>query len=162
MDDQPQRTSDTGEGVPPSAGSADENLGWNAGAGDSAGQSGTAATAERMLAQLQTMIDQIATQAAPVVRQVGAKAAELAAAAAERAGPFAHRAADATADASVKLAERSRELAADLRRELASAESPPAAPGTEDVGGPTGTTTAVLDGVDDAVEQSAKDDPAEG
>jgi hypothetical protein len=146
MDDQPNRTGNTGAEGPPAAGTADENLGWNADAGGSAGQSGTGAPAERMLAQLQTMIDQIATQAAPVVRQVGAKAAELAAAAAERAGPIAHKAADVTADASVKLAERSRELAADLRRELGSTESRPAAPGTEDVGGPTGT----------------KDDPAEG
>ena len=68
-----------------------------------------------MIGQLQSMIDSIATQAAPVVRQVGAKAAELAAVAADRAGPLAHRAADATADASVKIAERSRTLAADLR-----------------------------------------------
>jgi len=73
--------------------------------------------ADRMLAQLQSMIDSIATQAAPVVRQVGAKAAELAAAAADRAGPIAHKAADATAGASVKIAERSREFAADLRRD---------------------------------------------
>ena len=73
--------------------------------------------AERMLSQLQAMIDSIATQAAPVVKQVGAKAAELAAAAADRAGPIAHRAADATAGASVKIAERSRELAADLRKD---------------------------------------------
>jgi hypothetical protein len=114
-----------------------------------------------MISQLQAMIDQLATQAAPVVRQVGAKAAELAAAAADRAGPIAHKAADATADASVRIAERSRELAADLRRELAGSDAP-AEPGTETVGGPTGTTTAVLDGVGDATEQSAKDDPAEG
>jgi len=61
--------------------------------------------------------DSIATQATPVVKQVGAKAAELAAAAADRAGPIAHKAADATAGASVKIASRSREFAADLRRD---------------------------------------------
>jgi hypothetical protein len=77
----------------------------------------TGTPADRMLAQLQSMIDSIATQAAPVVRQVGAKAAELAAAAADRAGPIAHKAAEATAGASVKIAERSREFAADLRRD---------------------------------------------
>jgi hypothetical protein len=78
---------------------------------------GAGAAAERMLAQLQSMIDSIATQATPVVKQVGAKAAELAAAAADRAGPIAHKAADATAGASVKIASRSREFAADLRRD---------------------------------------------
>jgi len=83
-----------------------------------AGQSaGAGAAAERMLGQLQSMIDSIATQATPVVKQVGAKAAELAAAAADRAGPIAHKAADATAGASVKIASRSREFAADLRRD---------------------------------------------
>ncbi len=81
------------------------------------GGQGAGAAAERMLGQLQSMIDSIATQATPVVKQVGAKAAELAAAAADRAGPIAHKAADATAGASVKIASRSREFAADLRRD---------------------------------------------
>lgn len=94
---------------------ADETFGWTAPEGEASGQTGT--PAERMLSQLQSMIDSIATQAAPVVKQIGAKAAELAAAAADRAGPIAHKAADATAGASVKIAERSREFAADLRRE---------------------------------------------
>jgi hypothetical protein len=162
MDDQPSRTSDPDAPQQPAAsGSADETFGWTAEGGESAGQSGAGATAEKMISQLQAMIDQIATQAAPVVRQVGAKAAELAAAAADRAGPIAHKAADATADASVKIAERSRELAADLRRELAGGDGS-TEPGTETVGGPTGTTTAVLEGVDDAVEKAAQDDPAEG
>ena len=128
------------------AGSADESFGWTSDTSES-GQGGPGATAERMLAQLQSMIDSIATQAAPVVRQVGAKAAELAAAAADKAGPIAHKAADATADASVKIAERSRTLAADLRR---------------DVGGSSPADGSVLNGVDDAAEQAAKDDPAEG
>jgi hypothetical protein len=94
----------------------DETFGWTAPEGESGGQ--TAGTpAERMLAQLQSMIDSIATQATPVVKQIGAKAAELAAAAADRAGPIAHKAADATAGASVRIASRSREFAADLRRD---------------------------------------------
>jgi hypothetical protein len=160
MDDQPKPTegTETGQG---SSGSADEAFGWTS-EPDESGQ-GAGATAERMISQLQAMIDQIATQAAPVVRQVGAKAAELAAAAADRAGPIAHKAADVTADASVKIAERSRGFAADLRRELTEHNGKP---GGEDasqaVGGPTGTTTTVLDGVSDAVEQAARDDPAEG
>src|SRR4051812_1402223 len=83
---------------------ADETFGWTD-EEQHAGGNDPRAAAERMLGQLQSMIDSIATQAAPVVRQVGAKAAELAAVAADRAGPLAHRAADATADASVKIAE---------------------------------------------------------
>jgi hypothetical protein len=116
-DQQPPSTG----GEPPTnpssdANRADETFGWTAPEGESGGQ-GAGTPAERMLAQLQSMIDSIATQAAPVVKQVGAKAAELAAAAADRAGPIAHKAADATAGASVKIASRSREFAADLRRD---------------------------------------------
>jgi hypothetical protein len=137
---------------------ADETFAWTASEGetDSTAAGGDArATAERMIAQLQSMIDQAATLAAPVVRQVGAKAAELAAVAADRAGPIAHRAADATADASGKLAVRSRTWAAELRSKLDDAGN-----GSEAPGG--GSATAVLDGSDDAIEEAAKDDPAEG
>ncbi len=75
------------------------------------------ATAGReMLIQLQQMIDTVALQAAPVVREVAAKAAELAAVAAERAGPVAHKAADVTESVSERIAARSKEVAADLRR----------------------------------------------
>lgn len=158
MDDQTNRPFDSDDTATSksSAPGADETFGWTA---DDTTQSGQASgnTAERMISQLQQMIDSIATQAAPVVRQVGIKAAELAAAAADRAGPIAHKAADATADASVKIAERSRVLAADLRRDVASANG-----GNGGSGDTGGSTTAVLDGVDDAAEQSAKDDPAEG
>jgi hypothetical protein len=70
------------------------------------------------------MIDDIAEQAAPTVRQVGAKAAELAAAAGDKAGPIAHRAAEVTESAGTKLAERSRALADELRRD-ATPEAPP-------------------------------------
>jgi hypothetical protein len=69
--------------------------------------------------QLQTMIEQLATQAAPVVREVGAKAAELAALAGEKAGPAAHRAAQLTNEAGLKLAEKSRTFAAEIRRDQA-------------------------------------------
>jgi hypothetical protein len=136
---------------------ADETFAWTASDAetDSAAAGGDArATAERMLAQLQSMIDQAATLAAPVVRQVGAKAAELAAVAADRAGPIAHRAADATADASGKLAVRSRTWAAELRSKLDEAGN-----GSDKS---SGATTAVLDGIDDPIEEAAKDDPAEG
>ena len=153
---------------------ADETFGWTA--DDAAGgQANAGKTAERMIAQLQSMIDSIATQAAPVVRQVGIKAAELAAAAADRAGPIAHKAANATADASVKVAERSRTLAADLRREVSDTNggTATAEPRTDIAaelrdktaqgeGDASGAVDAVIDGIDDASEQAAKDDPAEG
>lgn len=160
MDDPTKQTSEP-EVLPNAAdtvaGGADEAFGWAADEPEH-GSSGAGATAERMIAQLQSMIDQIATQAAPVVRQVGAKAAELAAAAADRAGPIAHKAADATADASVRIAERSRTIAADLRRDLTGGEEIAAT--TES--SPTGTATAVLDAVDDATEPTTRDTPAEG
>jgi hypothetical protein len=66
--------------------------------------------------QLQAMIDGVATAAAPHVREVAAKAAELAAKAGEAAGPFATRAAAATSDVGQKVAAKSRDFAADMRR----------------------------------------------
>ena len=147
-------------GTTPSGGSAggtgDESFGWTGPDEQAAGANDPRATAERMLGQLQGIIDNLATQAAPVVRQIGAKAAELAAVAADRAGPLAHKAADATADASVKLAERSRTWASDLRNKADDGGSS----GGNDSG--LGETGSVLDGADDASERSAKDDPAEG
>jgi hypothetical protein len=71
---------------------------------------------ERWMTQLQEMIDQAGRQAGPVLRDVAAKAAELAAVAAENAGPVAHKAADVTDKVGGKLAVRSKELAADLRK----------------------------------------------
>ncbi len=128
--------------------------GWDAGepAGSGSGpnRSEQAArareAAERWIAQLQEMIDHASRQAAPVMRDVAAKAAELAAVAAENAGPVAHRAANVTEHVGDRLAARSKELAADLRRaaESARATSAEGAPkpetdGTDDsdLGGPS-------------------------
>jgi ABC-type transporter Mla subunit MlaD len=69
-----------------------------------------------MISQLQVMIDQAAKTAGPVLRDVAAKAAELAAVAAENAGPVAHKAADVTEHVGDRLAARSKDLAADLRK----------------------------------------------
>ena len=71
---------------------------------------------ERWVGQLQEMIDQAGRQAGPVLRDVAAKAAELAAVAAQNAGPVAHKAASVTEHVGDKLAARSKDLAADLRR----------------------------------------------
>jgi hypothetical protein len=100
---------------PGTAGSpADETFAWSA-EPESSATGGD--KAREWLAQLQGMIENLATQAAPVVREVGIKAAELAAIAGEKAGPVAQRAAELTGQAGLKLAERSREFATDLRRD---------------------------------------------
>lgn len=88
----------------------------------------TGQQAREWLTQLQAMIENLATQAAPVVREVGAKAAELAAIAGEKAGPLAQRAAVFTEQAGHKIAERSRDLAEELRRDAAAAKAANAAP----------------------------------
>jgi len=99
----------------------DETFEWtgDAGNGDSSGPKSAAATGREWLTQLQTMIDKAATQAAPVMREVAAKAAELAAVAGEKAGPVAARAAELTAEAGHKIAERSRDIATEIRRDQA-------------------------------------------
>ena len=74
---------------------------------------------------------------------IAAKAAELAAVAAENAGPVAHKAANVTGSVGDKLAARSKDLAADLRRaaeaarqaqaaDVAAPEDAPADSGTDD------------------------------
>ena len=101
------------ETTPEQPAAADESFGWS----EPQEQPARGTQAREWMTQLQTMIEQLAEQAAPVVREVGAKAAELAAIAGEKAGPFAQRAAEFTADAGMKIAERSREFATELRRD---------------------------------------------
>ena len=86
---------------------------------------------ERWLGQLQVMIEEARKTGGPVLRDVAAKAAELAAVAAENAGPVAHKAADVTEHVGDKLAARSKDLAADLRKAAEAAraaQAEPAAP----------------------------------
>jgi len=85
------------------------------GAGEDAARPRAAAGRE-MLVQLQQMIDTLATQAGPVMREVAAKAAELAAVAGTKAGPLAHRAAGVTEAVGQRVAARSKDFAAELRR----------------------------------------------
>jgi hypothetical protein len=82
-------------------------------------QTDAGAKAREWISQLQAMIENLATQAAPVVREVGAKAAELAALAGDKAGPAAAKAAEFAGRAGEKVAEKSRDFAADLRRDPA-------------------------------------------
>lgn len=103
--------------------------------------------AKEWLGQLQAMIDNLATHAAPVAREIGAKAAELAALAGTKAGPIAHKAAEVTAAAGEKVAERGREVAADLRRDPATTTTYGEGSGTT---GAAKSGTAIADKTDDA------------
>ena len=121
MTDQPNTTS-TG---PEMGSGAGDSFAWTE---PEHTQSNAGTQAREWLTQLQAMIENLATQAAPVVREVGAKAAELAAIAGEKAGPLAQRAAELTNEAGHKLAERSRDLAAEWRRDAAAAKAASATP----------------------------------
>ena len=127
----------------PTSSHGDETFEWTGEPTDGGtGPKSAGTTGREWLAQLQTMIENAATQAAPVMREVAAKAAELAAVAGEKAGPVAARAAELTAEAGHKIAERSRDLATELRRDQAERGeapepevTPPAAP-TDPATGP--------------------------
>ena len=101
-----------------------------------------------ILESIKDAVDDLTVRATPAVREISAKAAELAAVAADKAAPFARRAGEVTADASGKLAEKSREWATDLRSTTGGPDggahdvsTPPADPGTgPDAPGSTGTT----------------------
>jgi hypothetical protein len=110
-----ERQDDTTYGSTPEPGADTPGDSGNGSPGAS-GRSGRGPSPDQMVGQLQAMIDGLARQAGPVVREVAAKAAELASIAAERAGPIAHRAADVTEEVGGKVAARTKEVAADLRR----------------------------------------------
>jgi hypothetical protein len=86
---------------------------------------------ERWVGQLQVMIEEAGKTAGPVLRDVAAKAAELAAVAAQNAGPVAHKAANVTEHVGDRLAARSKDLAADLRRAAEAARAQAAAQADE-------------------------------
>jgi hypothetical protein len=118
-------------------GSSADQPGTDASGADGAGTSGqnpwrdqgarARELGERWVGQLQEMIDQAGRQAGPVLRDVAAKAAELAAVAAENAGPVAHKAASVTEHVGDRLAARSKDLAADLRKAAEQARASQAA-----------------------------------
>jgi hypothetical protein len=107
-------------GGPEMGGAKDDSFAWTE---PEQASSGTGQQAREWLTQLQAMIENLATQAAPVVREIGIKAAELAAVAGEKAGPVAQRAAELTGQAGHKIAERSRDIAAALRRDAEAAKA---------------------------------------
>ena len=102
--------------------SGDESFSWQdeqpAGA-----RAGAGSTATAILDTVRDVVDDLAERAAPTVRELSARAAELTAIAADKAAPFAKRAGEATADASGKLATKSREWASELRSTAAGTPS---------------------------------------
>ena len=98
----------------------DGNLGGSTGSPDPAG--GAPAKATDVLETLREAVEDFAEKAAPVVRQFSAKAAEVVASAADKAVPLAQKAGEVTADASGKLAEKSRAWAAGTRESLAGSD----------------------------------------
>jgi hypothetical protein len=115
---------------------ADETFTWTK--EDEAGQDARntgGATATSLLDSVRDVVDDLAERAGPTVRELSAKAAELTAIAADRAAPLAKRAGEVTADASGKLASKSREWASELRTSVATAD-PSSEPGTTDAPAP--------------------------
>jgi hypothetical protein len=94
----------------------DGNVGGSTGASDTG--PGAAAKATDVIETIREAVEDFAEKAAPVVRQFSAKAADVVATAADRAVPLAHKAGEATAEASGKLAVKSRTWAAEVRESL--------------------------------------------
>ena len=114
--DQPVEGSRSDSYTDPDAG----NLGSSTnGASDGAnGTSSASAKANDVFESLREAVGEFAEKASPVVRQFSARAADVVATAADKAAPLAHKVGDATADASEKLAVKSRTWAAEVRESL--------------------------------------------
>ena len=110
--DQPVEGSPNKSYTDPDAG----NLGGSTGASDT--DSSASAKATDVLESIREAVEDFAEKATPVVRQFSAKAAEVVATAADKAVPLAHKAGEVTADASGKLAVKSRHWAAEVRESL--------------------------------------------
>lgn len=93
----------------------DGNLGGSTGADT---DNGAAAKAADVFETIRDAVEDFAEKASPVVRQFSMKAAEVVATAADKAVPLAHKAGEATAEASSRLAEKSRAWAAGTRESL--------------------------------------------
>jgi hypothetical protein len=106
----------------PVEGSRDESYtrsdGGNIGGTNGSSDAGAAAKASDVIEQIRVAVEDFAEKAAPVVRQFSVKAADVVATAADKAVPLAHKAGDAAADASGKLAEKSRAWAAGTRASM--------------------------------------------
>ena len=98
----------------------DGNVGGSKDASDTENGTGAAAKAADVFETIRDAVEDFAEKATPVVRQFSVKAAEVVASAADKAVPLAHKAGEATAEASGKLAEKSRAWAAGTRESLGS------------------------------------------
>ncbi len=128
MDDQTRSTDPSRESTQPGA---DETFSFDGSSdasstGNGSSNEGARGTAGAVIEQIRGAVDDLAERAgptvrdfadraAPTVREISARAAELTATAAVKAAPLVKRAGEVTADASEKLAEKSREWASDLR-----------------------------------------------
>lgn len=115
--DQPVEGSRSESYTGPDAG----NLGSSNGAADTG--NGAAAKATDVLETLRDAVEDFAEKAGPVVRQFSVKAADVVATAADKAAPLAHKAGEAAADASGKLAVKSRAWAAGTRESLSGTDT---------------------------------------
>lgn len=99
-------------------------------------------SAEEMLGQLGVMARQVAGDAPPAIREASIVVAELTAIAARNTGPIARTIADATDDASLRLAVRLEEYAADAREQRAAEDgvSDDTAPDARQAPGPPSHT----------------------
>jgi hypothetical protein len=125
--------------------------GWDPGTSEPGASSATG-----LLESFRSAIDDLFERATPAVREFSAKAAETAASAADKAAPLARRAGEATADASGKLAIRSRTWAADVRASVGGA------PGGHEASG--GAMAGATDDVPPAAQPTPPEDapPAAG
>lgn len=98
----------------------DGNIGGSPGASDTEAGAWAKATATDVLETIRDAVEDFAEKATPVVRQFSVKAAEVVATAADKAVPLAHKAGEVTAEASGRLAEKSRAWAAGTRESLGS------------------------------------------
>ena len=118
--DRPAGAEQAAEGT----GAGEGGAGGTSGSWESGGWRVHDESARDWVGQLQAMIDGVAEHAGPVLREVAAKAAELAAVAAENAGPALQKAATMTTEVGHKVAARSKEYAAELRRQQAEQGAP--------------------------------------
>ncbi|HEV2952439.1 MAG TPA: hypothetical protein VGZ51_10055 [Actinomycetota bacterium] len=96
----------------------DGNVGGSYGTHDTDTGAGATAKATDVIETIRVAVEDFAEKAAPVVRQFSVKAADAVATAADKAVPLAHKAGDVAADASGRLAEKSRAWAAGTRASM--------------------------------------------
>ena len=108
-----------------------------------------------VLESIRDAVEDLAEKAGPMVRDLSAKAADAVAVAADKAAPLVQRAGEVTADASGRLAKRSRTYAAEVRESKAPPDGSPQGAAPQDADGATDADSAM-----DAVPDPGRDDPS--